>query len=167
MKKVPSSEWIHGTRNTYVNHGCRCDACREATREYDRHYREANPRAREKDRERGKRYKERHPGRVAETTQKWRERNPDKVREMNKSTSRAYWERKYQITREEFLAQVEQREGRCDICGETDNRTLSLDHCHETNRNRGLLCRRCNMGLGCFGDNPMTLRKAAEYLEKK
>lgn len=30
--------WPHGTRACYVNHGCRCDECRTANREYARNY---------------------------------------------------------------------------------------------------------------------------------
>lgn len=61
----------------------------------------------------------------------------------------------------------------CAICG----RELTLvkdagkelravvDHCHESNKFRGVLCNYCNLGLGNFKDNPEALRKAATYLE--
>ena len=51
---------------------------------------------------------------------------------------------------------VELQGNRCAICG-TDNPGLSdwsADHCHTTNKPRGLLCVRCNAGLGYFKDNP-------------
>jgi hypothetical protein len=34
----------------YTNHGCRCDECRRANREYSRKYRSTNAKAREYDR---------------------------------------------------------------------------------------------------------------------
>lgn len=31
---APILPWPHGTRTGYVNHGCRCEHCREADRRY-------------------------------------------------------------------------------------------------------------------------------------
>lgn len=42
---------------------------------------------------------------------------------------------------------------------------LDVDHDHETGEIRGLLCSRCNGGLGLFCDNPSLLKKAIAYLE--
>ena len=57
--------------------------------------------------------------------------------------------------------------GKCAICGREDNgaRRFCVDHDHETGRIRGLLCGRCNTGLGFFEDNTEALRAALEYLE--
>lgn len=43
---------------------------------------------------------------------------------------------------------------------------LVVDHCHTTNKYRGLLCNRCNLGIGHFLDNPDTLESAAKYLRR-
>lgn len=61
--------------------------------------------------------------------------------------------------------------GGCAICGSTkccdkDDRRMAVDHCHETGVVRGLLCRKCNLGLGFFGDSVETLLAAALYLER-
>ena len=54
----------------------------------------------------------------------------------------------------------------CAICGERpDGRGLAQDHCHATERERDLLCQRCNVGLGQFRDRPDLLRRAADYLQ--
>jgi hypothetical protein len=40
-----------------------------------------------------------------------------------------------------------------------------MDHDHATDQLRDLLCTDCNIGLGCFGDDPARLRAAALYVE--
>jgi hypothetical protein len=58
--------------------------------------------------------------------------------------------------------------GVCAICLKTDpaGRRLAVDHDHLTNLIRGLLCGKCNPGLGMFDDNPVRLRTAGFYLVK-
>lgn len=43
---------------------------------------------------------------------------------------------------------------------------LYVDHCHISNRVRGLLCRACNTMLGAARDRAETLRSGAAYLER-
>ena len=50
----------------------------------------------------------------------------------------------------------------CTICGSNSN--LVVDHDHKTNKIRGMLCNRCNQGLGQFKDDPMLLEVARIYL---
>jgi hypothetical protein len=61
------------------------------------------------------------------------------------------------------------QDNRCAICGTLDwggaNNTPNIDHDHTTGELRSLLCFRCNVGLGNFGDSPEILREAAAYLE--
>lgn len=54
----------------------------------------------------------------------------------------------------------------CKICNQScsSGYKLSVDHCHLTGEIRGLLCLRCNKGLGYFKDNPEFLSKAIKYL---
>jgi hypothetical protein len=51
------------------------------------------------------------------------------------------------------------------ICGKPVTVSDPVDHCHETGRNRGILCQDCNQGIGHLKDNPDTLRKHADNLE--
>ena len=59
------------------------------------------------------------------------------------------------------------QDGECAICGTTENvmgKAFAVDHDHETGQARGLLCNPCNIGLGCFKDDPQRLSDALEYL---
>ena len=44
---------------------------------------------------------------------------------------------------------------------------LVVDHCHDTNRVRGLLCTNCNVAIGHMKDDVERLRAAISYLEDK
>lgn len=79
-----------------------------------------------------------------------------------------YLKNTYQITLEEYNAALEKQSGVCDICKEkcVSGRQLAVDHNHDTGEVRGLLCCKCNRGLGNFGDNLDLLRNAVLYLEK-
>lgn len=81
-----------------------------------------------------------------------------------------FLKRHYGITRADYDRMAKAQNGRCAICGDKEpggKFTLWLvDHCHTTKRVRGLLCHRCNMGLGYFKDDPERLRAALAYLAK-
>lgn len=67
-------------------------------------------------------------------------------------------------TRDEFAAAIESQRGCCAICGDP-MKSAYADHDHETGRRRGLLCVKCNSGLGFFNDSTDTLRLALKYME--
>ncbi len=56
--------------------------------------------------------------------------------------------------------------GRCAICEIEFSDTVKyvVDHCHSTNKVRGLLCYPCNVALGMFKDQPTILERAINYL---
>jgi hypothetical protein len=72
--------------------------------------------------------------------------------------------RRYGISLEELRAILERQGNACAICRRSGVR-LYIDHCHATRMVRRLLCGKCNTGLGFFGDDPVLLRAAADYLE--
>lgn len=90
--------------------------------------------------------------------------NPARHAEYNR---RNQLKRRFGITSDEYDSMLESQGGVCAICGEADptGRRLAVDHNHETGEVRGLLCIRCNRGIGNFKDSPALLQAAAEYLQ--
>ena len=75
----------------------------------------------------------------------------------------------YGITLAQYNEMLETQDYKCAICGnedEVEGRRLAIDHCHTTGKIRGLLCGKCNRGLGLFYDNTTALTKAIDYLNK-
>lgn len=77
--------------------------------------------------------------------------------------------RQYGITLDEYNQMLENQDYKCAICGnedEVEGRRLAIDHCHTEGKVRGLLCGKCNRGLGLFYDNATLLKNAISYLDK-
>lgn len=74
---------------------------------------------------------------------------------------------KFGLTLEDFDRMTRQLGGICPVCGQ-DPSTLekgwAIDHCHETGRFRGLICARCNAGIGALGDSVTAIGSAINYL---
>jgi hypothetical protein len=77
----------------------------------------------------------------------------------------------YGLSRADYDHLLERQGGGCAVCGSTDptrggnsTKYFTVDHCHVTNKIRGLLCGLCNTGLGSFRDNPDVMESAAHYI---
>lgn len=70
------------------------------------------------------------------------------------------------LTLTDYEKMVSSQKGRCAICGCKPERKLSIDHCHQTEKIRGLLCSLCNVGLGCFSDSSTIMQFAIDYLSR-
>jgi len=69
------------------------------------------------------------------------------------------------ITQSQFDLMSRAQRHCCGICRTpAATRRLSIDHCHETGKVRGLLCTKCNTALGKFNDDPQRVLRAAQYL---
>ncbi len=77
--------------------------------------------------------------------------------------------RMYGLTDEDYKNMLESQNGKCSICGlpqMESTREFCVDHCHETNKVRGLLCFNCNTSLGKVKDSIPILISMIEYLER-
>ncbi len=73
---------------------------------------------------------------------------------------------RYGITLAQYEAMWSKQDGKCAICEENFDKTPHVDHCHKSKFVRGLLCDRCNRGIGYFRENQSFLVSAAKYLDR-
>lgn len=139
---------------------------------------------------RRQRYCARHPEADRKSKMLWAQRNAEQVKEAktmwrlankdqwnktgkawkkaNPGAMKKYRLRKYGLTLEQYEALVKKQDGRCAICDTATpakHGSWCIDHDHETNKMRGLLCLKCNAGLGSFDDSPANLLAAERYLQ--
>jgi len=103
---------------------------------------------------------------ILKTRRKYNNKNRDILR--RKGAAR--W---HGMTLEEYDSFFAVRNHRCEVCGLSGeesykllNKTLDIDHCHETGENKGLLCGLCNPASGMLKDNPDLAFKLWKYLER-
>lgn len=88
----------------------------------------------------------------------------------SKVTRKAALRFKYDISVDRYHEMFEKQGGVCAICRQPETSKgrsrLSVDHCHSTERVRGLLCSNCNHGLGHFRDSIELMNEAIDYLIK-
>lgn len=112
------------------------------------------------------RFRENHPEYYKENWEKYR------FKQLNKRLKRVYG-----ITYEEALDIEKSQDYKCAICKKPFDQSLwhngmtltykfVIDHDHQTNNVRGLLCQNCNTLIGHAHDNIEILNNAVEYLQK-
>lgn len=100
----------------------------------------------------------------AEQRRRYKLAHPYKVRDLHLRAT-------FDISLEDYNRMHTSQDGKCAICGEPETikrnnkpRMLAVDHCHGSQRVRGLLCGNCNPMIGYARDNIQVLMKAIEYL---
>jgi hypothetical protein len=73
---------------------------------------------------------------------------------------------RYQLDPDDYERMLDSQGGVCAICHEPppDGEHLRCDHCHESDRNRALLCDACNKALGFMRDSETRLQRAIDYV---
>lgn len=100
-----------------------------------------------------------------------KENNKLKIRELKNTQL----QRLYGVSIDTVETKHKEQDGCCAICNTpillfgdltTKYQIACVDHNHQTGAVRGLLCNKCNRGLGFFNDNASLLKDASQYLEK-
>ncbi len=138
--------------------GYRTEEQKAKRREYEKKERATNP---EKYRTRHKNWRDKNK----DNLQAYRDENREKIRARDLKDNLG----RYGLTPQQYNEMLEQQNFKCKICGAEKSGSkradrLFVDHCHKTNKVRGLLCQHCNMSLGGFRDNPDLLQRASQYL---
>lgn len=104
-----------------------------------------------------------HPGENQKRGEQWRHENPVRRKV-------AQWlSNGIKLSEEEYLRRLCEQHNSCALCGVPRSFLkvdLAPDHNHKTGKIRGLLCQKCNRGLGHFYDDVTMLQKAIVYLER-
>lgn len=142
----------------------------------------------EKISETSKKYFIKNKDKIMDAQKKWRKANSDKIKKYVSTYNNKYPEKiqiknfrtkvsflkKLDLSFDEFKILLEKQNYLCDICKKPETlkhqsgkpRLLCIDHCHKSNKVRGLLCQKCNSGLGFFKDELSTVFSAYNYLKK-
>lgn len=92
--------------------------------------------------------------------------DPEKMAKEKERTRNWYRLKNSGFTSELFEQRLKEQDNKCAICGTDDPGPTNwhADHCHKTMTPRGVLCKKCNTGIGMLMDSPELLEKALKYL---
>lgn len=121
-----------------------------------------------------------HKEKELEGMKKWQSENRERVRKTDYAYRHKDWAKRqaqarasflknyHNFTPEQYEALLIKQDGKCAICAtpqEKLTRGLFIDHCHNTDKRRGLLCQQCNFAIGHAKDNIKRLKQMIKYLE--
>jgi len=94
----------------------------------------------------------------------WFLNNKDRVRENKLKT-------KYNLTLDQYNKMLSDQNNCCKVCNikfniNTKQLTPHVDHCHTTDKIRGLLCMKCNTSLGYLKEDTKIMQKLIEYIKE-
>jgi hypothetical protein len=77
------------------------------------------------------------------------------------------YKREYSTSRNKLKKILKEQKNLCCICQINIKNVYHIDHNHKSKKVRGLLCKKCNIGLGMFRDNPAVIFNAYNYLNTR
>lgn len=139
--------------------------CRSCQKIKYSEYRKANP---EIVNAKWKRYYERNREKMIQRTRNYEQRQGKTITKMKQSEYGKTKGRflRYGITEEIYLKLREEQKQKCAMCfKDLGDGRVHIDHCHKTNKVRGILHISCNMMLGII-EKEGVLKQAQAYLRK-
>ena len=138
---------------------------------YDKEYYSKNKERKEVKERRlayNKDYRSKNRDRCVRSCAAWRKNNPEKKRA---STRKSELKAKYGLTLECFDRLMREQNGMCAICNHVFDQTSNIgnarvDHCHSSQKVRGLLCNSCNTGIGMLREDVGIFMRAVSYLRR-
>lgn len=103
-----------------------------------------------------------HRDALLERKREWNRANKETVADRN-------WRQKFGLSVSEVQAILDRQGGSCAVCRNALTllgRSAHVDHDHDTDQVRGVLCRACNLAIGQMKDSLGRLRAAAAYLDR-
>lgn len=91
---------------------------------------------------------------------------------INEKMRAGYFQWTYGISEDEYLGILNKQDGVCAICKTVPTprgkrqRNFCVDHDHQTDKIRGLLCDPCNIAIAHLKEDPEILKSAISYLER-
>lgn len=136
--------------------------CKDCRNIYEKALRNGNTEYKKQQTENTKQWKKNNPDKAKILRDRYNKKNPTKMRE-------AHLKFTFNVTLEQYEVMMVEQNRVCKICAlpAESGKNLHIDHDHKTGEIRGLLCGKCNMGLGLFNDNYELINKAIEYLKLK
>lgn len=112
------------------------------------------------------RYRLENSGKVKESRMKYASKNAERIKLMELERAAKRRAAKYGMSIEQYEDLIKSCSGKCSVCHRPfDKRGPAVDHCHNTDMVRGVLCYKCNMAEGLLG-SPETAFKLAEYMAR-
>lgn len=165
MKKCSTCEKVLSKENFYKNSQTKdklAYSCRRCENIKKKGFRDNDPSFKEKHKKRGHLWYLNNKEGKLKKNREWIENNPAQYRELNLKY-------RFGITTEIYNNILEKQDNSCAICKkhkDNFNYFLVVDHCHKTGNIRGILCRKCNLGIGHLNDNIDILKNSIFYLEQ-
>tara|TARA_E500000318_G_C3494103_1_gene185615 strand:- start:44 stop:559 length:516 start_codon:yes stop_codon:yes gene_type:complete len=107
----------------------------------------------------------------------WQKKNRDKVNAYHREQRRQKphqeknrrLKHRFGITLQDYNNMLREQDNKCLICDiemthDSERTRIVVDHCHTTEKVRGLLCSPCNKGLGHFYEDTEIMQRAIDYL---
>ncbi len=111
-------------------------------------------------------YARANPEKMRENVRLWHIANPGYLKRYYLKARKKLLMKSYGLTPEQVEIMDKTQKNKCGICKKEmgNGKSRHVDHNHKTNKVRGLLCNKCNLGLGFFQDNLHLLNRASDYL---